>query len=242
MNETGSNREIIRAQGLAAAYGGRDAGPALSDLDFSVMPGERMALMGANGAGKSTLLFVLSGVLLPLEGSLVVNGIPARKENLRELRKTSGLVFQNPDDQLFMPTVEDDVSFGPRNYGAGEEETRERVEKTLETLGIGDLKKRLAHHLSGGEKRLVALAGILVMEPALLLLDEPLAFLDAAARRRLVAILSGLSQTMIIATHDTELARTLCGRCMLLQKGRIRADGPSRGVLADGARLEQWGL
>ncbi|MDR1105007.1 MAG: energy-coupling factor ABC transporter ATP-binding protein [Treponema sp.] len=241
MTEGGAG-EIIRAEGLAAAYGGRDGKPALLDISFKADAGERIALMGANGAGKSTLLFVLSGVIPPLEGSLAVNGIPVDGKNLRELRKTAGLVFQNPDDQIFMPTVEDDVSFGPRNYGAGGEETGERVRKTLEALGIGNLAKRLAHHLSGGEKRLVALAGILVMEPALLLLDEPLAFLDTAARRRLLAVLSGLSQTMIIATHDADLARTLCRRCILLQAGRIRADGPVDQVLADGARLEEWGL
>jgi cobalt/nickel transport system ATP-binding protein len=242
VTESGPAGDIVRAEGLSAAYSGRDGTPALLDISFRAAAGEKIALMGANGAGKSTLLFVLSGVIPPLGGSLVVNGIPVLKENLRELRKTAGLVFQNPDDQIFMPTVEDDVSFGPRNYGAGVEETGERVRKTLETLGIGDLSKRLAHHLSGGEKRLVALAGILVMEPALLLLDEPLAFLDTAARRRLLAVLAGLSQTMIIATHDTDLARTLCGRCILLQKGRVRADGPVDEVLADGARLEKWGL
>jgi cobalt/nickel transport system ATP-binding protein len=232
--------EVVRAEGLSVVYSAKDK-PALDGLDFSVGEGERIALMGANGAGKSTLLLTLTGVLLPQKGALVVNGIPVKKENLRELRRSSGLVFQNPDDQIFMPTVEDDVSFGPRNYGLGEGEIKERVEKVLASLGIGELKNRLAHHLSGGEKRLAALAGILVLEPALLLLDEPLAFLDPAARRRLSAILQGLPQTMIIATHEQDLARSFCSRCILLQKGRIAADGPP-GEILSGSGLEQWGL
>jgi cobalt/nickel transport system ATP-binding protein len=233
---------MIRAEGLSVVYSEKDERPALDGLDFSVMKGERIALMGANGAGKSTLLLTLTGVLLPQRGSLVVNGIPVKKENLRELRRGCGLVFQNPDDQIFMPTVEDDVSFGPRNYGMGEAEIKERVEKVLASLGIAELKGRLAHHLSGGEKRLAALAGILVMEPLLLLLDEPLAFLDPAARRRLIAVLEGLPQTMILSTHDGDMARGLCSRCMVLQKGRICADGPAGELLASPDRLLQWGL
>jgi cobalt/nickel transport system ATP-binding protein len=232
----------VRAEGLSAVYNEKDEKPVLDGLDFSVREGERIALMGANGSGKTTLLLTLTGVLLPQKGSLVVNGIPVKKENLRELRRGCGLVFQNPDDQIFMPTVEDDVSFGPGNYGMGEAEIKERVEKVLASLGIGELRGRLAHHLSGGEKRLAALAGILVMEPALLLLDEPLAFLDPAAKRRLTAVLRGLPQTMILATHDGDMARRLCSRCIILRKGRICADGPAGEILACPGRLLQWGL
>jgi cobalt/nickel transport system ATP-binding protein len=234
--------EMVRAEGLGVVYNEKDEKPVLDGLDFSVREVERIALMGAFGAGKSTLLLTLTGVLLPHKGALVVNGIQVKKENLRELRRGCGLVFQNPDDQIFMPTVEDDVSFGPGNYGMDEAEIKERVEKILASLGIGELRGRLAHHLSGGEKRLAALAGILVMEPALLLLDEPLAFLDPAARRRLIAVLQGLPQTMILSTHDGDMARGFCSRCMVLRKGRICADGPPGEILACPDRLLQWGL
>jgi cobalt/nickel transport system ATP-binding protein len=198
--------------------------------------------MGANGSGKSTLLLTITGVLLPLRGSLSVNGIAVCKGNLDKVRRGAGLVFQNPDDQIFMPTVADDVSFGPRNSGMNEDEVNSRVSSALESLGIAGLADRLAHHLSGGEKRLAALAGILAMDPPLLLLDEPLAFLDPAAARRLAAILAGLPQTMIVATHDQGLASRLCGRCIVLQDGTICADGPVSQVLSDQGRLEQWGL
>jgi cobalt/nickel transport system ATP-binding protein len=233
---------LIQAANLTVRYNVKDEKPALGGLNFSVNPGERIALMGANGAGKSTLLLSLSGVLLPGQGELSVDGIPVQKDRLGELRRRVGLLFQNPDDQLFMPTVEEDICFGPRSYGLDEEQIAARLAAVLENLGIGRLKNRLAHHLSGGEKRLAALAGILIMEPSLLLFDEPLSFLDPAARRNLIRILKELPQTMLIATHDPDLALALCGRVIILKEGGICADGPAADLLAGQAQLEQWGL
>jgi cobalt/nickel transport system ATP-binding protein len=166
----------------------------------------------------------------------------ANKEHLRELRRRAALVFQNPDDQLFMPTVEEDIAFGPRNYGESEEHIASAAEKVLAELGIGHLRGRLSHRLSGGEKRLAALAGILVMEPSLLLLDEPSSFLDPRSRRRLIDILKSLTHTMLLATHDLDLARALCRRVILLKDGSVFADGPAAEVLDNGTLLEECGL
>ncbi|GHV40145.1 putative ABC transporter ATP-binding protein [Spirochaetia bacterium] len=233
---------MIEVKHLTVKYNVKEAQAALDDISFTVESGERIALIGANGAGKSTLLLALIGILPPSSGDLCVDGIPVKKDTLREIRRRMGLVFQNPDDQLFMPTVEDDIAFGQRNYGLDEETIQKRTAAVLESLDISRLEHRLAHHLSGGEKRLAALAGVLVMEPAILLLDEPGSFLDPRSRRNLISILSGLSQTMMIATHDFDLAQKLCSRVILLAAGRIRADGPTEEVLRDAALLEENGL
>jgi cobalt/nickel transport system ATP-binding protein len=232
---------IIRSSRIAVRYA-QEKEMVLRDLSFTVEAGERIALVGANGAGKSTLLLSLSGLLLPAEGSLSVAGIPVRGNRLGELRKKTGLLFQNPDDQLFMPTVEEDICFGPRNYGMDEETLERRLEAVQKSLGLEDLANRTVHRLSGGEKRLAALAGILIMEPELLLLDEPGSFLDPAARRNLIRILSNLTKTMIIATHDFDLARRLCTRTLVLQGGRIRVDSPGSALLEREELLEPWGL
>jgi cobalt/nickel transport system ATP-binding protein len=229
---------MIRASGLTVGYGIQGEEPALRDLSFTLDEGRRAALVGANGAGKSTLLLALTGILLPQGGTLEAAGVPVRKENLRELRRRVGLVFQNPDDQLFMPTVEEDIAFGPRNLGLEEGETAARVDVMTERLGIGHLKKRISHHLSGGEKRLAALAGVLVMEPSLLLLDEPGAFLDPRARRSLMEALAGLSQTMLIATHDLDLALAVCHEVIFLKDGALAARSPVPGLLTDKSFLQ----
>ncbi|MDR1904624.1 MAG: energy-coupling factor ABC transporter ATP-binding protein [Treponema sp.] len=231
---------MIKAASLSVKYNSDAA--ALENIGFSVSTGERVALIGANGAGKSTLLLSLIGILPPAEGELMVCGIPVRKDTLGEVRRGAALVFQNPDDQLFMPTLEEDIAFGPRNYGLTEETIQIRIAAVLEELGISHLKKRLSHKLSGGEKRLAALAGVLVMEPSLLLLDEPSSFLDPRSRRGLISILGGLTQTMMIATHDLDLALSLCGRVILLRHGRISADGPAKEILSNKVLLEQNGL
>jgi cobalt/nickel transport system ATP-binding protein len=236
---------FIRAENVSVRYDARDAAAALRGLSFSVAEGERIALVGANGAGKSTLLLALVGVLPLAAGTLSVCGIElagASKEQLRELRRRAALVFQNPDDQLFMPTVEEDIAFGPRNYGESEEHIARAAEKVLAELGIGHLRGRLSHRLSGGEKRLAALAGILVMEPSLLLLDEPSSFLDPRSRRRLIDILGRLTHTMLLATHDLDLARALCRRVILLKDGSVFADGPAAELLDNEALLETCGL
>jgi cobalt/nickel transport system ATP-binding protein len=239
--------KMAEASGLSVRYTHADCAregerPALEGVSFSLDEGEKLALIGANGAGKSTLLLTLAGALLPSAGSLSVGGVPARGDTVEQLRRLTGLVFQNPDDQFFMPTVEDDAAFGPRNFGMDEEAVRRRVGETLEDLGILHLRSRPAQRLSGGEKRLAALAGVLVMEPPLLLLDEPTSFLDPRSRRGLLAVLRRLPQTMLIATHDLPLVRALCSRAILLKEGRVLFDGPVSACLDDETFLEHAGL
>ncbi|MDR1898395.1 MAG: energy-coupling factor ABC transporter ATP-binding protein [Treponema sp.] len=233
---------MIRAANLRVGYRLKGEAPALRDVSFTVEAGKRIALIGANGAGKSTLLLALTGILLPEGGELEAAGIPVKKERLRELRQRVGLVFQNPDDQLFMPTVEEDIAFGPRNSGLGEADIAARTEALTERLGIGRVRNRVSHHLSGGEKRLAALAGVLIMEPALLLLDEPSSFLDPRSRRRLMDVLAGLDETMLIATHDLDLALDLCHEVIFLNEGAVAARSPVPGLLADGPFLRGIGL
>ena len=233
---------MIRAADLTVSYLAGGEEPALKNLSFTVERGKRVALAGANGAGKSTLLLTLTGILLPQGGTLEAAGVPVRKDTLRELRRRVGLVFQNHDDQLFMPTVEEDIAFGPRNLGLDEGEIAARMDTLTERLGIGHLKKRISHHLSGGEKRLAALAVVLVMEPSLLLLDEPGAFLDPRSRRSLMTVLAGLSETMLIATHDLDMALHICDEVIFLKKGALAARSPVPGLLADESFLRSAGL
>jgi cobalt/nickel transport system ATP-binding protein len=211
---------MLEVLGLTLRYGA-DNPPALSDVSFSVKAGEKIALTGNNGAGKSTLLLALVGILNPEKGKIVLNGQEIDKNSAGVLRKNIGLVLQNPDDQLFMPTVYDDIAFGLRSHGKPEEETAHIVHGVMEKLGIGGLKERRSGRLSGGEKRLAALAGVLVMRPDILLLDEPAAFLDPPSRGRLTGILAELPQAMILATHDRDLAETLCNRELRLERGRL---------------------
>ena len=232
----------LRAEGLSVKYEGDNASYALRDVTFSIQDGEKVALLGANGAAKSTLLLTLVGVLCPESGGVVLDGVAAAKETLRELRSRIGMAFENPDDQLFMPSLYEDVAFGPRNYEVPEPEIERRANATLERLCISHLKERMTHRLSGGEKRLAALAGILVMEPSVLLMDEPTSFLDGRSRRRLIEILRELPQAMLIATHDIALASSLCERTILLQDGVLRADSDTRTILADETLLDECGL
>ena len=232
---------MINAKGLTVSYSPGES-PVLMNTSLSLIEGERVALIGANGAGKSTLLLALVGILAPAAGSACVCGLAVEKKNLRALRQKAALVFQNPDDQLFMPTVYEDIAFGPRNYGIAESLIKERAQLVLEKLGIPHLAGRLAGKLSGGEKRLAALAGVLVMQPEILLLDEPSSFLDPRARRRLIRILCGLTQTLLIATHDLDLARQVCGRAILLKEGEVAADAEVVRILEDTRLLEECGL
>ncbi|MDR1931958.1 MAG: energy-coupling factor ABC transporter ATP-binding protein [Spirochaetales bacterium] len=233
---------MIRAENLTVKYVPAEEACALRGVSFSVSAGERLALIGANGAGKSTLLLALVGAVPPASGGIVIDGIPVEKKTLYEARGKAGMVFQNPDDQLFMPTVYEDIAFGPRNYGIEEDVISQRAARVLADLGIERLSGRMTAKLSGGEKRLVALAGVLVMLPSVLLLDEPSSFLDPRSRRRLIEILKGLPQTLMIATHDLALAQDLCDRIILLKEGRVAADGPAADILADTERLEDCGL
>lgn len=233
---------MLKVKNLSIKYNSSDKTYALHDINFSVQTGERVALIGANGAGKSTLLLGLCGVLAPSSGEISIKNIILDKKNLHELRRELGMIFQNPDEQLFMPTIYDDVAFGARNYGFPEEEIKVKMENLLEQLDILRLKDRMSHKLSGGEKRLAALAGVLMTDPSVLLMDEPSSFLDPKARRRMINILTELPQTMIIATHDLDMALDLCGRVILLKEGQIYSDANAQDILSDASLLDECGL
>ncbi|MFZ0408284.1 MAG: ABC transporter ATP-binding protein [Cyanobium sp.] len=219
-----------------------DGTPALTGINLSVSRHESVAVVGANGAGKSTLLALLTGLLDPLSGSIRIGGIPLERRSLAEIRRFLGMVFQDSDDQLFMPTAAEDVAFGPRNLGLPAEQVERRVSQALERVGASSLRERSPHRLSGGEKRAVAIATVLAMEPAVLLLDEPSSNLDPRARRRLIRLLQGLAHTRVVATHDLDLALDLCERTVVMQAGRVVADGPTGRIFADAALLERCGL
>jgi len=224
----------IHARGLRYRYpGGRYA---LDGVDLTVARGERVALLGPNGAGKTTFMLHLNG-LLRGEGGLEVAGLEIGKSDLRQLRARVGLVFQDPDDQLFMPTIEEDVAFGPLNLGLDRAEVALRVDDALAAVRMEGRARRGPHELSMGERRRAAIATVLAMRPELLVLDEPSASLDPRSRRELVEILATLDQTMLVTTHDLPLAAQLCERAVVLAGGRIVADGPCDEVLADEATL-----
>ena len=205
--------------------------------------GESVALVGPNGAGKTTLFLCLSGVLTAKGGSVRVAGLdPAEPRQRRQLPSQVGIVFQNSDDQLFHATVFDDVAFGPLNLGLPPDEVRARVAAALASVALTGFEQRVPMHLSGGEKRRVALAGVLAMRPALLLLDEPSAGLDPRGRREFIHLIHQLGGTRVIASHDLELVLQTCQRVLLLDGGRLMADGPARQVLADGVLMEAHGL
>jgi cobalt/nickel transport system ATP-binding protein len=216
---------------------------ALDGLTFSVQPGESVGLVGPNGAGKTTLFLCLTGVLSPRSGSVRVSGLEVRdRAQRRKLPEKVGIVFQNSDDQLFSTTVLDDVAFGPLNLGLGPGEARRRAEEALARVGMTGQEGRTPFHLSGGEKRRVALAGVLAMLPEVLLLDEPSMFLDPRGRRELIALLNGLGGTKLIASHDLELILATCRRVLVLDSGKIAADGEAAVVLADAPLMESHGL
>jgi len=230
---------LITLTDLTVEYA--DGTRAIEDVSFSICAGENVALIGANGAGKTTLLLALVGILQSKSGEIRLGETKLEKKNQREFRSRIGLVFQNPDDQLFMPDIFEDVAFGPRCFGCDEAETKSRVSSALSRLGIVGLAKRSPLKLSYGEKRLAAIATVLAMNPEFLLFDEPTAFLDPRARRNLITTMSNLPQGKLIATHDLKLAESLSSRILLLQKGKLVADAPSE-ILQDTAKLEAAGL
>ena len=230
---------MLTVEQLSLTYDDGTVG--LADVSFSLTKGETCALIGANGAGKTSLMMALVGIA-DFRGRIVVGGVESEKRNLPLLRQKVGLVFQNPDDQLFMPTICQDVAFGVQNLGLPDDEVKRRVEDTLARLEILHLKDRSSLRLSGGEKRMAALATVLAMEPELVLLDEPTAFLDPKARRRLIGVLKGLKQTVLIATHDLPFALEVCERSIVLTKGRIFADGLSEQLLFDREKMDQGGV
>ncbi|MGW4474854.1 energy-coupling factor ABC transporter ATP-binding protein [Nonomuraea sp. NPDC004354] len=224
------------------AYAYPDGTQALFGVNLTIGRGERVALLGPNGAGKTTLVMHLNGILTAGHGTVSVAGTPVRADTLKEIRQRVGLVFQDPDDQLFMPTVRDDVAFGPANMGVRGEELERRVKNALDRVGMADHLDRPPHHLSFGQRRRVAVATVLVMEPEILVLDEPSSNLDPAARRELAEILRSLDVTVLMVTHDLPYALELCERSLILSGGVIAADGPTSRLLSDSALLAEHRL
>ncbi len=231
----GAKAAALEVEGLAFAY--PDGHQALFGIDFSIGPGERVALLGPNGAGKTTLVLHLNGILEAGHGQVRVGGLTVNRANLRECRRRVGLVFQDPDDQLFMPTVFDDVAFGPANLGLRGEQLKERVSSALAAVGMNGVADRPPHHLSFGQRRRVAVATVLAMEPDVLVLDEPSSNLDPASRRELADIIRGLDQTVLMVTHDLPYALELCPRALVMNDGRIAADGSTAALLSDDALM-----
>lgn len=231
----------IQVRDLTFAY--PDGTSALSGVSFAVAAGESVGLIGPNGAGKTSLFLCLSGVLKPRATLLRVGGLdPRDPAQRRRLPTQVGIVFQNSDDQIFHATVFDDVAFGPLNLELPPDEVRKRVAEALQRVGLTGMEERAPFHLSGGEKRRVALAGVLAMQPSILLLDEPSMYLDPRGRRELVQLLHTLGGTRMIAAHDLELILQTCARVLLLDRGQLIMDGPARTVLADVQLMETHGL
>jgi len=230
------SHHLVRLEDVHFSY--PDGTPALSGVSFELHHGESVGLVGANGAGKSTLLLHLAGVLFPSSGRIRVGDWPVTRETLGHVRRSLGLVFQDPDDQLFMPTVGDDVAFGPVNLGLPAEEVTARVSGALERVGAAGLSSRPPYRLSGGEKRAASIASVLAMSPDVLVMDEPSAGLDPAARRRLIGLLRSFEHTKIVATHDLDLVMDVCARTVVLREGRVAADGPTISIFGDSALLE----
>lgn len=233
-------KKIIRIKNLEYTY--PDSTNALKGIDLDIFKSESVGLIGPNGAGKSTLLLHLNGILKGRQGSVEVLGMKVQEKNLIKIRQKVAIVFQQPDDQLFMPTVFDDVAFGPVNIGYSEEKVREKVKKALKEVRMKGYEKRCSHHLSLGEKKRISLATVLSMEPEILILDEPTSNLDPRARRHLMELLKHFSLTKIVAGHDLELILDICSKVILLDEGKIVATGDARKVLSDKSLMESHGL
>lgn len=219
-----------------------DGTRALEDVSFEIGHGESVAIVGANGAGKSTLLMHLNGILSPAQGTVRIGDVPVNKHTLPDIRKTVGFIFQDPDDQLFMPSVYEDVAFGPVNLGLPQPDVDDRVRDALRQVGAMRLKDRPPYRLSGGEKRSVAIATVLAMCPSILVLDEPSSDLDPHARRELIRLLGGFEHSKIIATHDLDLALDLCERTIVINKGSVASDGLTMEIFRDNDLLESCHL
>lgn len=214
-------------------YSYPDGQEALKDINIKIGNNETVAIVGANGAGKSTLIKTIVGIFLTTEGDIIVDGEKVTKKTLSSIRKKVGVVFQNPDDQLFMNKVYDDIAFGPRNYNFTEAEVKEKVENVMKELDIEKLSERSPNNLSGGEKRKVAIATVLSMAPSIILFDEPTSFLDAKGKRMLIETLKNINTTKIIATHDLEMVKDICERVIVLKEGKIMADGNPKEIFSN---------
>ena len=230
---------MLELQDVSVTY--PDGTLVVEGLDLHIREGESVALIGANGAGKTTLLLSLVGVI-PARGRIRVGDILLEKKTLDTVRRRVGLVFQNPDDQLFMHDIFDDVAFGLRNADVVEDEVENRVVCTLDRLRMGHLRDRSVLRLSGGEKRLAALATVMVMEPSVMLFDEPTVYLDPKARRNLIGVMNGIPQTKVIATHDLAFAAETCSRVVVLKDGKVYADGRPEALLYDVALMDACGV
>ena len=219
-----------------------DGTRALNGISFRITHGESVGIVGANGSGKSTLLLHMNGYLLPTEGAVTVGDVLLQKRTAQDVRRRVGVVFQNPDDQLFMPTVFDDVAFGPLNLGLDGDSVRDRVHDALNRVNCLALRDKPPHHLSGGQKSSVAIAAVIAMEPDILVMDEPAANLDPRSRRSLIEMLRSFSHSKIIASHDLDLILDVCRRCIVIRDGTVAADGPSRLILGDKKLMEENNL
>ena len=234
------SKQTIELRDLHFSY--PDGTEALRGISFRIGYGESVAIVGGNGAGKSTLLQHLNGYLMPSSGTVLVGGQPVTRETIVAVRRSVGVVFQDPDDQLFMPTVFDDVAFGPLNAGLPPDEVERRVGTCLERVGMSHLRERPPYKLSAGEKRAVAIAAILATEPDILVMDEPSSNLDPCGRRRLMNLLWGFEQTRIIATHDLEMVVEICQRVIVMDHGIVVAEGSPADVFSDEANMLKHGL
>jgi cobalt/nickel transport system ATP-binding protein len=237
---TGANTPVLDLRSVAFAY--PDGHQALFGVDLQVQRGERVAVLGPNGAGKTTLVLHLNGILQPGAGTVSVSGLPVVRDNLQEIRRRVGIVFQDPDDQLFMGSVREDVAFGPRNLGVRGAELDRKVMDALDMVGMADFADRPPHHLSFGQRRRVAVATVLVMEPEIIVLDEPSSNLDPASRRELADILTGLEVTLMMVTHDLPYALQLCPRAIVLSDGIVAAQGNTFDILTDDALMKSHRL
>jgi cobalt/nickel transport system ATP-binding protein len=234
------SHHIVEARDLHHAY--PDGTCALQGVSFRITHGESVAVVGENGAGKSTLLLHLTGCLSPTRGTLRIGDYPVTGQTLAQVRRTVGMVFQDPDDQLFMPSLFDDVAFGPLNMGLPPEEVANRVASALDTVGLSHLSARPPYRLSAGEKRAAAIATVLSMSPNILVMDEPSSHLDPRNRRRLIELLATFKHTKILATHDLDLALDLCDRTIVLHRGTVAADGPTLDLLQNEKLLAKCSL
>jgi cobalt/nickel transport system ATP-binding protein len=234
------SHHLVEVRDLRHVY--PDGTVALDGVTFRITHGESVAVIGANGAGKSTLLHHLNGHLMPTRGEVLIGETPLHRDTLPAIRRAVGLVFQDADDQLFMPTVNEDVAFGPRNQGLPEAEVERRVREALERVDAWSLRTKPPYRLSGGEKKRAAIATVLAMAPDILVMDEPAGGLDPYARRQLLALLAAFSHTRIVSSHDLDLVLALCPRSIVLHRGRVMADGPTHDLLRDDALLRECRL